>query len=229
VTETTVKRVVDGDTIEVVLGGKKEKVRLIGVNTPETHHPSKPVEEYGPEAEEFTRAQLEGKTVYLEFDVAERDQYGRILAYVWVEKPQSEAAGEIRAKMFNARLLAEGYAQVMTVPPNVKYAEVFAELQAEAREAGRGLWGAESFAPGSAPGSEPSMASNGKQNTGHNAEQSGFPDRGPNGETIKGNINSKGEKIYHVPGGRYYDRVIPERWFFTEEEARAAGFRPSQQ
>lgn len=125
----TVVRVVDGDTIHVQLGERVEKVRYIGVNTPEVHHPTKGEEPGGREAAEVNRSLVQGKTVRLEIDVRERDRYGRLLAYVWV--------GDV---MINAELVRLGYAQVMTIPPNVRYQEMLLKLQREAREAGRGLW-----------------------------------------------------------------------------------------
>ena len=107
-----VVRVIDGDTIEVCcLNGRPEKVRYIGVNTPETNHPAKDVEEYGREAKEANRTLVQGKTVRLEFDVDPRDRYGRLLAYVHLED----------GTFVNARLVEQGFAQVMTVPPNVKH------------------------------------------------------------------------------------------------------------
>ncbi|SHF14894.1 micrococcal nuclease [Desulforamulus putei DSM 12395] len=214
--KATVTRVIDGDTVHVSINGRDETVRMIGVNTPETHHPSKPVEYYGPEAEKFTRSQLDGKQIWLQKDVQERDKYGRLLAYIWLEQPASDSESEVRAKMYNAKLLLDGYAQVMTIPPNVKYADLFVKLQREAREGGRGLW------------SSGGQYSQGQGQTAQSAPMSLSKGPGPNGETIKGNINSKGEKIYHVPGGRYYDKTIPEAWFFTEEEAQAAGYRRSK-
>lgn len=133
-----VTRVVDGDTVYVNVGGRSEKVRFIGVDTPES---TAQVEPYGREASNYTEKRLSGRNVWLELDVEERDQYGRLLAYVWLEPPQSGSESEVRAKMFNAELLLAGMAQVMTVPPNVRYADVFLKLQREAREAGKGLWG----------------------------------------------------------------------------------------
>ncbi len=125
----TVVRVVDGDTIHVRIGARVEKVRYIGVNTPEVHHPTRGEEPGGREAAEVNRRLVEGQAVRLELDVQERDRYGRLLAYVWI--------GDL---MINAELVRLGYAQVMTIPPNVRYQEVFLKLQREAREAGRGLW-----------------------------------------------------------------------------------------
>lgn len=127
-TKAKVARVIDGDTIE--LEGD-EKVRLIGVDTPETKHPSKPVEYYGKEASEFTKAQLEGREVYLAYDVQRRDRYGRTFAYVYLPD----------GTFFNAELVRQGYAHILTIPPNVKHADLFLRLQRAAREASRGLWG----------------------------------------------------------------------------------------
>ncbi|MBE0448226.1 MAG: thermonuclease family protein [Actinobacteria bacterium] len=152
--EALVVRVVDGDTIQITLNGKKEKVRLIGVDTPETKHPSKPVEAYGKQAEEYTRSKLSGRTVFLELDVQERDKYGRVLAYVWLTQPSKISDSEIRAKMFNAHLLLDGYAQLATYPPNVKYVDHFTKYQVEARNADRGLWGVPTTQKSVAPPSD---------------------------------------------------------------------------
>lgn len=119
-------RVIDGDTIKLENG---ETVRYIGIDTPETVHPNKPVQYYGKEASEYNRNLVEGKTVYLEYDVQERDKYGRLLAYVFVDDI-----------FVNARLVKEGYARVSTYPPNVKYQDLFLKLEREARENSRGLW-----------------------------------------------------------------------------------------
>ena len=123
----TVNRVIDGDTIKLTNG---ERVRYIGVDTPELHHPKIPVQYFAKEAKEFNEALVGGKGVRLEFDIEKRDKYGRLLAYVYV--------GDA---FVNARLVEEGYAQIMTIPPNVKYAEEFLKLQQEARRENRGLWG----------------------------------------------------------------------------------------
>ena len=127
--EGTVVRVVDGDTIHVQLADRVEKVRYIGVDSPEIHHPVKGEEPGGRAAASVNRGLVEGRRVRLELDVRTRDRWGRLLAYVWV--------GDT---MVNAELIRLGYAQVMTVPPNVRYQDLFVKLQREAREAGRGLW-----------------------------------------------------------------------------------------
>lgn len=125
--EYLVLRVIDGDTIEVEKIGK---VRYIGIDSPETKHPSRNLEPYGKEAFEANRRLVENKRVKLELDVGERDRYGRVLAYVYV--------GDI---FVNAWLVANGYAQVMTVPPNVRYADLFVKLERDARTSAKGLWG----------------------------------------------------------------------------------------
>ena len=142
VTRAVVTRHTDGDTAWFRLdGGGEEKVRFIGIDTPEVYGQ---VEPYGREASAYTaRAIPIGATVWLETDVELRDRYDRLLAYVWLESPGDASVGEVRAKMLNARLVSDGFAQVSTYPPNVRYVEVFTECQAEAREANRGLWGPE--------------------------------------------------------------------------------------
>jgi micrococcal nuclease len=121
--QAKVVRVIDGDTIEVNISGSVYRVRYIGINTPE-------VGQWG--ADEATQANAQlvlGKTVELEKDVSETDQYGRLLRYVWVN-----------TSMVNATLVANGYAQVATYPPDVKYQQEFLNLQRQAQEAGLGLW-----------------------------------------------------------------------------------------
>lgn len=138
-TSAVVVRVVDGDTAVFRLnGGAEEKVRFIGVDTPES---TNEIEPYGKEASAYTKRVLAvGKTVYLEEDAEERDRYGRLLAYVWLEPPTELSDAELRDKLFNARLAIDGYAQQMTIAPNVKYADQIGAFVAEARSADRGLW-----------------------------------------------------------------------------------------
>jgi micrococcal nuclease len=128
--EASVVGVVDGDTIKVQINGQVERVRYIGMDTPETVHPSRPVEWMGKEASAKNEELVSGKAVLLEKDVSETDQYGRLLRYVYV--------GDM---MVNAELVRLGYAQVSTFPPDVRYQDLFLRLQREAREAGLGLWG----------------------------------------------------------------------------------------
>ena len=147
-----VERVVDGDTMIVSFvfddGSKylKERVRFLGVNTPETVHPNKPVEYYGKEASNFTKSELTDKTLWLQTDVEVKDRYGRMLAYVWLKEPSKKDLDDeeaIRENMFNAKLLLDGYAQLMTVQPNSRYSNLFVHFQREARQENKGLWGKE--------------------------------------------------------------------------------------
>jgi len=124
-----VTRIVDGDTVEINYNSQKEKVRLIGIDTPETVKPNTPVQAYGKDASEFTKSQLLNNYIALEFDEQERDQYGRLLAYVY-----------INGEMFNKTLLSKGLARVSTFPPNTKYVDEFIEIEATAKSNKIGLW-----------------------------------------------------------------------------------------
>ena len=126
-----VVRVVDGDTIEVALGGGTDDVRYIGVDTPETVKPGEPVQCYGPEASAFNHRLVEGETVRLVFDHELRDVYGRLLAYVYV--------GD---RFVNAALVRGGYARTLEIPPNTTRADRLAGLEQQASREGIGLWSA---------------------------------------------------------------------------------------
>lgn len=128
-----VKRVIDGDTIELE---NKQIVRYIGVDSPELHHPKKPVECFASSAAEFNRQLVEGKTVLLEKDVSETDKYKRLLRYVYLTE-EASSSGKI---FVNKKLVEEGYAYAATFPPDVKYAEIFRQAQEEAMKNKRGLW-----------------------------------------------------------------------------------------
>ena len=122
---------VDGDTVRVRTARGNETVRFLGVNTPETHHPTKGVECFGPEAAAFTDRALTGRSIELELDVEHRDQYGRLLAYVIVD-----------GRRFNDVLLARGYARLLIIPPNGVHGRTMLEAELAARRARRGLWAA---------------------------------------------------------------------------------------
>ena len=123
--------VVDGDTIDVSWAGRRERVRLLGVDTPETVDPHRPVGCYGPEASAFTHRRLSGRPVQLTFDRQRRDRYGRLLAYVAVE-----------GHRFNDELLTGGYARLLVIPPNGLHGRAMLDEELAARSARRGLWGA---------------------------------------------------------------------------------------
>ena len=121
-----VKRVIDGDTIELNDG---RKVRYIGVNTPELHHPTKGVQCFGKEAMEKNKELVEGKEIKMKKDVSETDRYKRLLRYIWV--------GDIFVNEYLAR---EGYAFQATFPPDVAYVNLFKKAAEEARLNNKGLW-----------------------------------------------------------------------------------------
>lgn len=149
-----VERVVDGDTI-IAQKGDSYRVRLIGIDTPETVHPNGIVEPWGKEASNFTKKSLEGKTVFLEFDEKEEDHYGRKLAYVWTENPKkSERPKE--DILFNYKLVALGYARERAYPPNVKYQRLLKKGEDEAIDGDKGLWAIEGD-EGPAKGNKNSM------------------------------------------------------------------------
>jgi micrococcal nuclease len=129
-----VQRVVDGDTFLATVRGRRERVRIIGVDTPESVDPNRPDEPFGEEASNFAKHHLTGETVRMAGDAEPRDRYGRMLAYVWLAD----------GRFWNALLAAEGYAQQLTIPPNVTYADLFRRLVSEARREDRGLWAQES-------------------------------------------------------------------------------------
>jgi len=135
-----VRRVIDGDTIQLESG---ERVRLIGIDTPEKYESDKlyrdsqksgedikVIKELGERASQFTKKLVDGKRVSLEFDLEKYDRYNRLLAYVYLKD----------GTFVNAEIVKQGYASLLTIPPNVKYADLFSKLYREARENKRGLW-----------------------------------------------------------------------------------------
>lgn len=128
----TVTRVVDGDTVVVDVGGLDETLRLIGIDTPETVKPNSPVECFGPEASTFTKHLLpEGAPVRLVRDVEARDDYGRLLVYVYLASDGT---------FVNLQLVQQGYATLLTFPPNVAHVDDFVAAARSAQQAGLGLW-----------------------------------------------------------------------------------------
>ncbi|HSE34767.1 MAG TPA: thermonuclease family protein [Candidatus Paceibacterota bacterium] len=197
-TPEAVLRVIDGDTIELASG---ERVRYIGIDTPESVDPRRQVECLGKEAAERNRELVGNRVVLLESDIEERDKYGRLLRYVYLED----------GTMVNETLVREGYADPATFPPNIRHVDRFLAAATLAREEKRGLWGAIcTDASDTVTASEPTTA--------------------PDGCVIKGNISSSGERIFHAPECPYYSRTRidsarGERYFCTETDAEADGFR----
>lgn len=218
----TITKVSDGDTVKIKLSnGKEESVRLLLIDTPETVHPSKPVQPFGPEASAFAKEFFKvGDTVNVDIDVSERDKYGRLLAYLWKD-----------GILYQDAIIEAGLARVAYVyAPNTAYVDSLRENQSIAQKKGIGIWsienyaseqgfddGAESQAP-VAPVKEAPAASGG---TISDANGDGLCN------DVKGNEGSGGN-IYHVPGGSFYEKTKPEQTFCTEQEAVDAGFRKSQ-
>jgi micrococcal nuclease len=126
-----VVEVLDGDTIVVERSGKRDTIRLLGVDTPETRHPSEPVQCFGPEASAYTTRRLLGKRVRLENDVESHDVYGRRLAYVYVD-----------GERYDDELLRLGYARLLVIEPNHLHARTMLDEELDAKRRGAGLWSA---------------------------------------------------------------------------------------
>jgi micrococcal nuclease len=203
--EISALEVIDGDTIRAKVNGKVEKIRFLLIDTPEM----KDEKMGGPqpfafEAKEFTKRMLQNGKVEIELDVNERDKYGRILAYVYVNDQSVQE-----------ELLRQGLARVAYIfPPNTKYVDRYQQIQKEAQAKAVGIWSIENYV----------------QEDGFYPKHKKFSEdiNIEKNCVIKGNINSKGEKIYHVPGGANYESTKPEKCFQSEEEAKAAGFRKAK-
>lgn len=211
-----VLKVVDGDTIKVMYNGRETSVRFIGVNTPETVDPRKPVECFGREASDHLKNLLSGKKVKLRRDdtQTDRDKYGRILRYVYLDDQD-----------VNLAIISNGYGYEYTYNGAFPYAKqaAYKQAQKDAETNKRGLWAdsacAGQVAKPATPAAPVPPAVSAPQAAG-NCE-------------IKGNISARGEKIYHLPGQKYYNatRISEgkgERWFCSEAEAQAAGWRRSK-
>lgn len=197
----------DGDTIAVFYNGNREIVRFLLVDSPETSHPRLGEQPYGKEAKEFTKNLVENaRKIELEFDIGlQRDKYGRLLAYTYVD-----------GNLVQEELLKNGLARVAYIyPPNTRYVDQFNTIQKEAQQKGIGIWEIENYAQ--EDGFHPELM-NSKEIEDISAND---------GCLIKGNIGS--EKIYHTPDSAWYEQTKPEVMFCTEEEAVNAGFRPPKQ
>ena len=197
-----VVRVVDGDTIVVKLNGKDEKVRFLLIDTPESVHANASKNtEFGKVASDFTKNLLEGKQVSLEFDVAERDKYGRLLAYVYLDD-----------QMVNETLLKEGMAKVAVFQPNVKYVDQFRKLEKEAQENKVGIW------------SDGVSAFSGNPKTNDKKEVSNKSDNVVTGDYI---ANSNTMKL-HLSSCRHADSISDHNKvsFSNRDEAVNKGYEP---
>lgn len=222
--EYELQEIIDGDTIRIKYNGSSEKIRFLLVDTPETNHKTLGVQPFGPEAKEFTKQLLAGQdTVYLEFDVSYRDKYKRLLAYVYTKDGIS----------VQEQLLKNGLARVAYIyEPNTKHVDWFKSIQKTAQQSAIGIWSVEDYVTNRGYDKEaynnavkeenPENPSNASKDESNNISSK-------DNCTIKGNVNSKGNKIYHMPGQRDYDNTVAEEMFCTKEDAEAAGFIPARQ
>lgn len=214
--------VIDGDTIGVRLeDGREERVRLLGIDAPELHPSEKLDREVrrsgisrremrrrGAAARRALAALVHGRSVALEHDIVERDRYGRLLAWVWRRD----------GLLVNEAMVREGWALLLTIPPNVRHVERLREAQAEARRARRGIWGA----------GHPAATRSAEDDRGRDARPGSSPLDCPVDRPIKGNFRNGARPtcVYHLPEAPSYARTRPERCFATEAEAIASGCRP---
>jgi endonuclease YncB( thermonuclease family) len=216
VEEGIVMDVVDGDTLDIRIGNRVERVRMIGLNTPESVDPRRPVQCFGVEASTFNKSLTLDQSVYLEIDPTQgdRDQFNRLLRYVWLPD----------GRMVNLELIANGYAAQYTFDTPYKYRDLFRAAERAAEESDAGLW-----SPTTCNGDFNAPADFGGAGT----AGVGCPDgciQPPTECTIKGNVNAAGRRIYHVDGqsdaynGVNMNPGEGDRWFCTIEEAEAAGF-----
>jgi micrococcal nuclease len=200
--EAVVTKITDGDSIEVEVDGVAFRVRYVGMNAPEMNG-----EPLGEESRAANAALLGGKTIVMIRDLSEADRYGRLLRHVFAD-----------GVFVNRELVRLGLARAEDYPPDVSCSSEMRAAEDEARAALRGMWGLLG---------SPTYATNA------GASCVGGCATPPAGCVIKGNINEDGEKIYHVPGGKYYEQTViepekGERWFCSEAEAVAAGWRRSR-
>lgn len=257
-TQAKITSVTDGDTVTAQAGTKSYKVRLIGVDTPETVHPSKPVSFYGKEASNFTKENLTNRYVYLEKDVSETDKYYRSLRYVWLNLPENLAYPsfeDVRDKLFNGILLREGYATLATFPPDVKYLDYFRKIAKTASLKEIGLYNEaerEKFDSNNkssleiAENKTPSQKENTKDTSTNKGKYVGDGDIPIVGQIIGWVTGSKGSYqadftngpikanmtsgVYHVPGQRDYNKIKIDNvtWFSSTEAAEKAGYRAAK-
>lgn len=209
-----VSRVIDGDTIELENG---DRVRYIGIDTPETVDPRSPVQCFGVEASRRNRELVEGKRVWLIKDVTDKDRYGRFLRYVYLGDPKNPDTIFV-----NLELVREGFAHSYSYPPDIAHQEEFVRAESDARGGQKGLWGPKCLGGNITPFISPQPGDTAILGDQHDPSCK-----------IKGNISSTGEKIYHLPGCGSYEKTQidegrGERWFCSEDEAVSAGWRKAK-
>lgn len=205
--KATVKRVVDGDTLLISYEGKEERVRLLLVDTPESVKEGVEVQPFAKEASDYVKKLLPpGTNIEVELGEEERDQYDRLLAYIYVD-----------GKMLNETLIAEGYARVGYVyENNNRHVEQLYAAQEEAKQQKVNIWSIDGYV------TDRGYNVKAVENTDSNKEASNEVEG-----KIKGNANSK---IYHLPDGKHYDVEMKNVvWFDSVEEAEAAGYRAAKE
>lgn len=193
----------DGDTIWVDINGVEEKIRFVGVNTPELAKDGNPAEFMAEEAKNFTSNALKDKEIYLEKDITDRDKYDRMLRYIWLKKPTANPTKEdIEEKTLNGILVKNGYAYSNYYKPDTKYQKYLDKLEKTAQDKSLGIW------------SDPTNPIISEEKV-------------EEAYLIKGNKNSK---VYHLPEWDSYETVKEKNavYFETEKEAQDAGFRPAK-
>jgi micrococcal nuclease len=229
----------DGDTIHVTLNGKDETIRMLLIDTPEEVDPKAPVEPFAYTAANYTRQVLPvGKHIYLEEGKPgyTRDKYGRLLVFVYITPKD----------MYNEDVVKKGYARVAYIyPPNTQHLSTLQSDQSYAKAHKLGIWSISGYVTSS--GYSKSISCSYAAKNGYSTRTCGTTTTKKSTSTtttknastttskttasssgkcdIKGNISSSGEKIYHLPGDRWYNRTIPEKMFCTVQQAVNAGFR----
>lgn len=202
-------QVIDGDTIRIRYNNKEELVRLLLVDAPEINHKTLGKQPYGPEAKEYLSSLLKNDDkIVLEFDETNRDKYDRLLGYAYTEEGIS----------LQDALLRSGFVRVGYVyEPNTKHLYWFEEAQGVAKANYLNIWSVEGYVTNKGFKKEVYYEKVG--------ESSKEETNSTNACLIKGNINSKGDKIYHSPGQENYENTVAEEMFCTENDALEAGFR----
>ncbi|MEK4761789.1 thermonuclease family protein [Viridibacillus sp. FSL E2-0187] len=215
--DVEVVSIMDGDTIKVKYDGETKKVRYLLVDAPEMYHQQLGEQPFGREAQARNREILNNaKQVSIEFDVGEHeDKYGRLLAYIYAD-----------GKSVQEQLIREGLVRVGYIyEPNTTNVKAFEKIQDEAKALRKGIWQYDGYVTNR--GFDKSAVRSGASTEGQtkNSHKSDSSNQwNKTSCSIKGNINSKGNKFYHMPGSNNYDAVKEEKMFCTEKEAEQAGF-----
>ncbi|TCS95712.1 thermonuclease family protein [Hazenella coriacea] len=214
----TVIEVIDGDTIKVEIEGRKESVRFLLIDTPETNHPKLGEQPFGQEAKRFVKEMLpKGTKITYEKDVSDRDKYGRLLGYIYVGDQSVQEA-----------LLERGLARVAYIyEPNVKYVDEYRAIQKQAQKKGVGIWSIEDYAQKDGFHPEVMAEPHVKQNK---EKQSGIESNDPESKHLGPFVASKNSEVYHKIECKEAEQIKPENriYFETEQEVQDTGRRRSK-